>query len=141
MKFAKGGADFISKNPQHPPSLKVSPRILATLILEKCWYLKNYCHFFIVYFFTFISSKFQETAMLFTLLKFPQNNWKYIYQCFLQCKLKNFMLQQTLHTPMIDFAKQTSLCLTLMTLTQKFVEINNLVDCAKRNLEKVYSII
>ena len=79
--------------------------------------------------------------MLFTLLKFPQNNWKYIYQCFLQCKLKKFMLQQTLHTPKIDFAKQTSLCLTLMTLTQKFVEINNLVDCAKRNLEKVYSII
>ena len=28
-----------------------------------------------------------------------------------------------------------------MTLTHKFVEINNLVDCAKINLGKVYSII
>ena len=74
--------------------------------------------------------------MLFTLLKFKflQKNWKYLYQSpkVFAAQTEDFMLHETrLHTPKIVFAKQTSFRPTLMTLTHKFVEINNLVDCAK----------
>ena len=66
MKLAKGGADFIFKNPQHPPSLKVSPRISATLILDfgKMLVLKQLIPLFlIIYFLRSYNQNFKEQTI------------------------------------------------------------------------------